>query len=191
MKLSVRFSGPILCSWLANGGEPGVPKKGNKVMNAIAKKSDVATVADVKADTKTAKPVAVAATVPQPKAEFNGIVDRKKEITAAQIWQFVREKAGNNPANVEVVLLDGVDPKSASPFPFTQMAKSGKRAEIMWALVNGAGKEKSRKLSDIRQYAITKGMSGQWMDDIVAALNGGYSSKAKTFGTAFIKLVVR
>jgi hypothetical protein len=157
-------------------------------MNAIAKKSDVAVTTEAKADVKTQKPVPTVAT---PAAEFNGITDKKKEVTSAAVWQFVREKAGNNPANVEVVLLDGVDPKSASPFPFTQMAKGGKRAEIMWALVTGAGKEKSRKLSDIRAYAITKGMSGQRMDDIVAALNGGYSTKSKQWGTPFIKLVVR
>lgn len=160
-------------------------------MNAIAKKTEVAASAEPKADAKSQKPVATAATVPTPKAEFHGITDKKKEITSAAIWQFVREKAGNNPANVEVVLLDGVDPKSASPFPFTQMSKGGKRAEIMWALVKGAGKDHSRKLSDIRAYGITKGMSGTRLDDIVAALNGGYSSKAKTFGTPFIKLVVR
>jgi hypothetical protein len=157
-------------------------------MNAIAKKSDVAAVTEAKADAKTQKPVPTVAT---PAAEFTGITDKKKEVTAAQIWQFIREKAGNNPANVEVVLLDGVDPKSASPFPFTQMAKGGKRAEIMWALVRGTGKDHSRKLSDIRAFAITKGMSGQRMDDIVAALNGGYSTKSKPWGTAFIKLVVR
>jgi hypothetical protein len=157
-------------------------------MNAVAKKSEVAAPVEAKADAKSQKPVP---TVAAPAAEFHGITDKKKEITSAAIWQFVREKAGNNPANVEVVLLDGVDPKSASPFPFTQMAKGGKRAEIMWALVKGVGKDHSRKLSDIKTFGTAKGMSGTKLDDIVAALNGGYSSKSKQWGTPFIKLVVR
>jgi hypothetical protein len=149
-----------------------------------------APLASVQAATSTQKPVE-AKTVPHPQQELLGIQDPKKPVTAAQVHAFVRAHAGNNPANVEVVLYDGIDPKSQKPFPFTHMEKDGKRSQIMWALVNGVGKDKDRRLSVIKDYAGARGMSGEKMDDLLAAMNGGFSQKSKQWGTPFVKLRVR
>lgn len=162
-----------------------------------AKSTKPVTVAPVAADAKpvaavtpTQKPVE-ARTVPHPAEELHGIEDKKRPVTAQAVWNFIKAHAGNNPANVEVVLYDGIDPKSERPFPFTQMQKPGKRSEIMWALVKGVGKDHDRRLSAIRDYCGERGMSGQRMDDLLAAMNGGFSQKSKQWGTPHVKLRVR
>ena len=161
-------------------------------MNAKAVKqtAPVATVAPAQAAAPTQKPVE-AKTVAHPAEELAGIQDAKKPVTAAAVWNFIKQHAGNNPANVEVVLYDGVDPKTERPFPFTQMQKPGKRSEIMWALVKGVGKDHDRKLSVVRDYCAARGMSGQKLDDLLAAMNGGFSQKSKQWGTPYVKLRVR
>ena len=160
-------------------------------MNAAKTKTvaPVATETKAVANAPTQKPAEAA---PAKQAEeFLGITDPKKPVTAAAVWAFIKAHAGNNPANVEVVLADGVDAKSERPFPFTQMQKPGKRSEIMWALVKGVGKDHDRRLSAIRQYAGERGMSGTKLDDLLAAMNGGFSATSKQWGTSFIKLRVR
>jgi hypothetical protein len=123
-------------------------------------------------------------------AEFTGIADKRRPITGRDIWDFVRKHAGNQEHNVEIVPLPNVAHDAPSPLPFTKMDREGRRPKIMWAVVNGVGKEKDRRLSTFLNEAKQHGSSRIKCADLVAALNGGYSESSKSWGTPFVKLRV-
>lgn len=123
-------------------------------------------------------------------AEFLGITDKKKPVTCEDVWNFVREHAGNQEHNVEIVPLDNVAHDAESPMPFTKMDRPGKRASVMWLIVNGVGENKERRLSSFLREAKNHGQSTKRCADLVAALNGGYSASSKSWGTPFVKLRV-
>jgi hypothetical protein len=123
-------------------------------------------------------------------ASFNGIEDPKKPVTHDDVWNFVKDKAQNQPANVLIVPLENVALDSDRPIPFTNMARPGNRSKVMWMMVNGVGDEADHRMSSFLKEARGFGMSGQRCTDLVAALNGGYSQSSKSWGTPFVKLVV-
>jgi hypothetical protein len=81
-----------------------------------------------------------------------------------------------------------------NPLPFAKMGNAGKRAAILWALVNGApgakGQPNNRTLAAFVQYSKGLGASGAQMLDLCAALNGGYSASSKQYGQPYIALQV-
>jgi hypothetical protein len=123
-------------------------------------------------------------------AELIGITDKKRPITGKDVWEFVRKHAGNQEHNVEIVPLPNVAFDAPSPLPFTKMDREGRRSKIMWAVVNGVGAEKDRRLSTFLREALQHGGSKVRCADLVAALNGGYSESSKSWGTPFVKLRV-
>jgi hypothetical protein len=123
-------------------------------------------------------------------ATFNGIEDPKTPVTHEDVWNFVKEKAQNQPASVLIVPLENVALDSDRPIPFTNMARPGNRSKVMWMMVNGVGDEADHRMSTFLKEARGFGMSGQRCTDLVAALNGGYSQSSKSWGTPFVKLVV-
>jgi hypothetical protein len=123
-------------------------------------------------------------------AELLGITDKKRPIQGKDVWDFVRKHAGNQEHNVEIVPLPNVAMDAPSPLPFTKMDREGRRSKIMWAVVNGVGDTKDRRLSSFLREALQHGGSKVRCADLVAALNGGYSESSKSWGTPFVKLRV-
>lgn len=116
------------------------------------------------------------------KQTFTGITKKEAPITAAQVWQFINEKAGGNPTNVRIVVLPNVDKKSATPLPYTNTQRAGKRATINLALVQGG------TLAEWNSVAVANGASKAGLGDLLAALNGGYTPSSKFWGTPYIRL---
>jgi hypothetical protein len=119
------------------------------------------------------------------------ISNPKQPVTAAQVTAFINRHCGGNPANCTVVFTGNA--KASNPMPFSNMQKAGsKRAAILWALVNGVpvkGKGASFNLATYLTYSAARGASKANPLDLLAALNGGFSTSAKSWGTGFIKLV--
>lgn len=141
-------------------------------------------------NTATAKPANKPATVAAnaAKAELTG-----PNVTATALHTFVNTAAGGNAHKVHIVPLPNVQQGAACPLPFTNMAKQGKRASIMWALVNGTpvpNGQPSPTLAAFMAYAGKLGASQRNPLDLLAALNGGFSPSSKTWGTPYVKLVV-
>jgi hypothetical protein len=115
-----------------------------------------------------------------------------KPLTHTDVWAFVQQHAGGNPANVRIVPLPNVAKDAPRPLPFAAMDKAGKRSTILWALVNGVKTKDgvSDRLSLFRALAIANGASGSKLEDLLAGLNGGFSPSSKSWGTGFIQLEV-
>lgn len=114
--------------------------------------------------------------------------DPAKPITAEDVKNFMLEHGRGNPFNVEIVHTTNLNPKAARPLPFSAMDRKGRRAEILWALVNGVGPEHDRSLSAFERTMIDHGSSAKQKKDLLAAMNGGYSRSSPYFGTAFVEL---
>lgn len=126
-------------------------------------------------------------------ATLTGITNPKQPVTAAMVHAFVNRAAGGNYANVQVVFTGSK--AGANPMPFANMAKAGKRAQILWAIVNGVpastkGGSASKTLASYLTYSVARGASKSAMLDLLAALNGGFSTSSKNWGTPYAKLVV-
>lgn len=141
------------------------------------------------------KPAPAAAPAPAPAAPAAPVVyqcSAKQPATGAAIWAWVAAHAGGNPANVAIVALPNAT--GANPLPFAKMTNAGKRASILWALVNGSpaakGQPNATTLAAFVQYSKGLGASGAQLLDLCAALNGGFSPSSKHYGTAYIALQV-
>jgi hypothetical protein len=108
------------------------------------------------------------------------------------VFAWVNKAAGGNKSLVQVVYLGKAN--SANPMPFSNTSKGGKRASILLAMVNGVpqgkGKPNSRTLAAYLAYSGGIGASQSNPLDLLAALNGGFSTKASSWGTPQVKLVV-
>jgi hypothetical protein len=109
------------------------------------------------------------------------------------VHAFVNKAAGGNPANVAIQFI--ASNKGPNPMPFANMVKQGKRAAILWAMVNGVpnstkGGKPLFTLSAYYAYSVKHGASKANPLDLLAALNGGFSPSSKNWGTPYIKLVV-
>jgi hypothetical protein len=123
---------------------------------------------------------------------FNGATGPKNPVTSQQLFTWLNTVAKGNYSAVQIVCLPNVNANAACPMPFTNMQKQGKRSNIFWALVKGApgqGGKPTNNLQAFLLYASTQGASSKNPLDLLAALNGGFSNSAKTYGTPYIKLV--
>lgn len=136
-------------------------------------------------------------TTPQGGAQgntFNGPVAHvgNAQAQAAALHAWLASVGGPN--NVTIKTLPTAS--GPHPLPFSNMGAApgtGKRAQILWALVNGVpikGQPNSRTLTAYLNYSKGLGASGQLCLDLFAALNGGFSPAARnTWGTAYVQLV--
>lgn len=114
--------------------------------------------------------------------------DDGAELSAQDINNFVREIAGGNPNDVEIIPLDNVDLDGQFPFPFGNSGKTGGvRNQIQDMIAHGVNGD--RRLSIVLQEASKLGHSKTRPVCLLAVLNGGYSPSSKYWGTAYAKLV--
>ena len=104
-------------------------------------------------------------------------------------------KAGNNPANVIIRPVQGLDITKVFPFERTMFLKDGtpnheRRALVMWALVNSGKAEYT--LADCQADHKKIKSPAYGVKGLIDALNGGQSPSAKTtWGRNYVELVVK
>ena len=115
-----------------------------------------------------------------------------KPLTYACIWQFVNTHAQGQLANVQVVPLPNVKKGNAVPVPFGYNGKTnGVRATIQNWLLFGVKGAKQNNAGVAQAHAKKLGHSTKRPICLLALLNGGYSPSSATWGTSFVKLVVK
>ena len=115
-----------------------------------------------------------------------------KPLTYACIWQFVNTHAQGQLANVQVVPLPNVKTGNALPVPFGYNGKTnGVRATIQNWLLFGVKGAKQNNAHVALTNAKPLGHSYKSPICLLALLNGGYSPSSATWGTSFVKLVVK
>jgi len=115
-----------------------------------------------------------------------------KPLTYACIWQFVNTHAQGQLANVQVVPLPNVKKGNAVPVPFGYNGKvGGVRATIQNWLLFGVKGAKQNNAHVALTNAKPLGHSYKSPICLLALLNGGYSPSSATWGTGFVKLVVK
>ena len=115
-----------------------------------------------------------------------------KPLTYACIWQFVNTPAQGQLANVQVVPLPNVKKGNAVPVPFGYNGKTnGVRATIQNWLLFGVKGAKQNNAHVALTNAKPLGHSYKSPICLLALLNGGYSPSSATWGTSFVKLVVK
>ena len=136
-------------------------------------------------NTKT-KTVTKAATVKTPTLQIaNG-----EEVTYSQLWEFINTQASGSLHNVHVEPLSNVKLDAAKPVPFGYGgAGTGVRATIQIWLLNGF--EGNTSLQARLSQASKLGHSAKKPNCLHALLNGGYSPSSATWGTGYVKLVVK
>lgn len=164
----------------------------SKTQNVANKKAPAAVVTlAVKANESTQKPAPAAPEPENGTVEMVGIKNADKPVRSEDLWAWVKRHAGNNPVNVEIMPLENVASGDKAAVPFVKLDKPGKRSTIIWAALNGVGKDKDRRLSAFLQEGLRNGMSKTRCADLLALMNGGYSRSSKSWGTSFVKLVAR
>ena len=119
-------------------------------------------------------------------------VTNGKPLTYACIWQFVNTHAQGQLANVQVVPLPNVKTGNALPVPFGYNGKTnGVRATIQNWLLFGVKGAKQNNAHVALTNAKPLGHSYKSPICLLALLNGGYSPSSATWGTSFVKLVVK
>ena len=115
-----------------------------------------------------------------------------KPLTYACIWQFVNTHAQGQLANVQVVPLPNVKTGNALPVPFGYNGKTnGVRATIQNWLLFGVKGAKQNNAHVALTNAKPLGHSYKSPICLLALLIGGYSPSSATWGTSFVKLVVK
>ena len=115
-----------------------------------------------------------------------------KPLTYACIWQFVNTHAQGQLANVQVVPLPNVKKGNAVPVPVGYNGKTnGVRATIQNWLLFGVKGAKQNNAHVALTNAKPLGHSYKSPICLLALLNGGYSPSSATWGTSFVKLVVK
>ena len=115
-----------------------------------------------------------------------------KPLTYACIWQFVNTHAQGQLANVQVVPLPNVKKGNAVPVPFGYNGKTnGVRATIQNWFLFGVKGAKQNNAGVAQAHAKKLGHSPKRPICLLALLNGGYSPSSATWGTSFVKLVVK
>ena len=113
------------------------------------------------------------------------------EVTGKDVHKWANQVAGGNLNDIAVVALDNVNPKDTKPTPFGYSRPGGPRAAFHdYHILGIDGEFALGKILD-KCKAWDKSHSRQEMVCTVALLNGGYSRSSKTWGTPFIKLVVK
>ena len=113
-----------------------------------------------------------------------------EEVTDSQLWEFINTQASGSLHNVHVEPLSNVKLDDAKPVPFGYGgAGTGVRATIQNWLLNGF--EGNTSLQAILSQASKLGHSAKKPNCLHALLNGGYSPSSATWGTGYVKLVVK
>ena len=119
-------------------------------------------------------------------------VTNGKPLTYKCIWDFVNTHAQGQLANVQVVPLSNVKTGDAIPVPFGYNGKvGGVRATIQNWLLFGVKNAKQNNAHVALTHAKPLGHSYKSPICLLALLNGGYSPSSATWGTSFVKLVVK
>jgi hypothetical protein len=119
-------------------------------------------------------------------------VTNGKPLTYKCIWDFVNTHAQGQLANVQVVPLSNVKTDDAVPVPFGYNGKvGGVRATIQNWLLFGVKDAKQNNAHVALTHAKPLGHSYKSPICLLALLNGGYSPSSATWGTSFVKLVVK
>ena len=119
-------------------------------------------------------------------------VTNGKPLTYKCIWDFVNTHAQGQLANVQVVPLSNVKTGDAVPVPFGYNGKvGGVRATIQNWLLFGVKGAKQNNAHVALTNAKPLGHSYKSPICLLALLNGGYSPSSATWGTSFVKLVVK
>ena len=119
-------------------------------------------------------------------------VTNGKPLTYKCIWDFVNTHAQGQLANVQVVPLSNVKTGDAVPVPFGYNGKvGGVRATIQNWLLYGVKNAKQNNAHVALTHAKPLGHSYKSPICLLALLNGGYSPSSATWGTSFVKLVVK
>lgn len=119
-------------------------------------------------------------------------VTNGKPLTYKCIWDFVNTHAQGQLANVQVVPLSNVKTGDAVPVPFGYNGKvGGVRATIQNWLLFGVKNAKQNNAHVALTHAKPLGHSYKSPICLLALLNGGYSPSSATWGTSFVKLVVK
>jgi hypothetical protein len=119
-------------------------------------------------------------------------VTNGKPLTYKCIWDFVNTHAQGQLANVQVVPLSNVKTGDAVPVPFGYNGKvGGVRATIQNWLLFGVKDAKQNNAHVALTHAKPLGHSYKSPICLLALLNGGYSPSSATWGTSFVKLVVK
>ena len=112
------------------------------------------------------------------------------EISYADIWAFVNTHAAGQPQNVAIVPLDNVKVGTSAPVPFGYTGKvGGVRATIQDWLLGGVNGDTS--MHAVLAKAKPLGHSYKSPICLLALLNGGYTPSSSTWGTGYVKLVVK
>ena len=135
----------------------------------------------------------VTATAQQPTTTTATLqVTNGKPLTYKCIWDFVNTHAQGQLANVQVVPLSNVKTGDAVPVPFGYNGKvGGVRATIQNWLLFGVKDAKQNNAHVALTHAKPLGHSYKSPICLLALLNGGYSPSSATWGTSFVKLVVK
>ena len=119
-------------------------------------------------------------------------VTNGKPLTYKCIWDFVNTHAQGQLANVQEVPLSNVKTGDAVPVPFGYNGKvGGVRATIQNWLLFGVKNAKQNNAHVALTHAKPLGHSYKSPICLLALLNGGYSPSSATWGTSFVKLVVK
>ena len=119
-------------------------------------------------------------------------VTNGKPLTYKCIWDFVNTHAQGQLANVQVVPLSNVKTGDAVPVPFGYNGNVGRvRATIQNWLLFGVKNAKQNNAHVALTHAKPLGHSYKSPICLLALLNGGYSPSSATWGTSFVKLVVK
>jgi hypothetical protein len=119
----------------------------------------------------------------------------KVGVIPGDIYTWLKNEAGNNPANVIIRPVQGLDNKNPFPFERTMFLKDGtpnyeRRAYVMWALANSGKAEYT--LADCQADHKKIKSPAYGVKGLIDALNGGQSPSAKTtWGRNYVELVVK
>jgi hypothetical protein len=129
---------------------------------------------------------------------IQSIAEDKREkvgVIPGDLYIWLKEKAGNNPANVIIRPVQGLDISKGFPFERTMFLKDGnpnyeRRALVMWALANSGKAEYT--LADCQADHKKIKSPAYGVKGLIDALNGGQSPSAKTtWGRNYVELVVK
>jgi len=127
----------------------------------------------------------------KPTIKFAELIVKDKEVTYENIHQFVKQHAGGNEANVQIVPLKNVnlDQRQKVPFGYTGN-KDGVRAKLQDIILQGVKGDKT--LKTMLNYTCKEfGHSKKKPIVLWALMNGGYSPSSKYWLTPYVKLVVK
>lgn len=127
----------------------------------------------------------------KPTVKVAELIVKEDELSYEQIFQFVKQHAGGNEGNVNIVPLPNVDLDNKKPVPFGYGGKKdGVRAKIQNMILKGIkGDHTLKTMLDVTCKMF--GHSKKKPCVLHALMHGGYSPSSKFWLTPYVKLVVK